>query len=209
MKKNTSPDSHSNEFTRSELRFLKTLNSPIKIQRYLDSVPYHIGNTSWSPRRVIAEKTAHCLEGAIFAAAALRVNGYPPLIVDLEAEQDTDHVIAVFQERGHWGSIAISNFSGLRFREAVYRSLRELAMSYFADYFNLRGDLSLRRFSQPVNLSRFDRLNWMTSPDDIWFIAEHLVDIKHTVLIDQSTAKRLSRVDTRSLKAAKQGYRTQ
>ena len=209
MKKNTSPDSHSNEFTRSELRFLKTLNSPIKIQRYLDSVPYHIGNTSWSPRRVIAEKTAHCLEGAIFAAAALRVNGYPPLIVDLEAEQDTDHVIAVFQERGHWGSIAISNFSGLRFREAVYRSLRELAMSYFADYFNLRGDLSLRRFSQPVNLSRFDRRKWMTSPDDIWFIAEHLVDIKHTVLIDQSTAKRLSRVDTRSLKAAKQGYRTQ
>lgn len=200
-------------FTASELRSLRSLSTPYKIQRFLDSIPYHLAHSSWSPRKVLREKTAHCLEGAIFAAAALRVNGYPPLILDLEAEQDTDHVIAVFQERQLWGAIAISNFSGLRYREPVYASLRELAMSYFADYFNLRGDLSLRRYSNPVDCSRFDRRkyedgsSWMTTEEDIWFIAEYLCEIKHFSLINQATAKRLNRVDQRALLAAKQGYR--
>ena len=142
---------------------LRALRSPWGIQRALDAMPYHAAGTAWSPRRVLRERTAHCLEGAVFAAAALRVLGFPPLLLDLEAVQDTDHVIAVFRLRGHWGAIAKSNFSGLRYREPVYRSVRELVMSYFDGYINLRGERTLRAFSRPVNLARFDRSHpdWM------------------------------------------------
>src|SRR5213080_3102497 len=164
-------------FTPSELRTLRALKTPVGIQSFLDNLPYHLAGTAWSPRLVLREKTAHCLEGAIFAAAALRVLGFPPLILDLEAVQDTDHVIAVYRLRGHWGALAKSNFSGLRFREPVYRSVRELVMSYFESYINLRGERTLRAYSRPVNLARFDRSHrgWMTSESDLWWVPEHLV----------------------------------
>src|SRR5262249_44566580 len=113
-------------FTPAELRKLRSLKDAYGIQRYLDKMPYHNADTALSPRYVLRENTSHCLEGAIFAAAALRANGYLPLIMDFEAEHDTDHVVAVYRERGHWGVIAKSNFTGCRYREPVYRSLREL-----------------------------------------------------------------------------------
>jgi hypothetical protein len=196
-------------FTRRELRALRALKSPRGIQRALDAMPYHLAGTAWSPRRVLRERTAHCLEGAIFAAAALRVLGFPPLLLDLEAVQDTDHVIAVYRERGHWGAIAKSNFSGLRYREPVYRSLRELAMSYFEGYINLRGDRTLRAYSPPVNLARFDRAHpgWMTTEADLWWVAEHLLEVRHTPLLLPALIRRLSRVDRRSLEAGMVGYR--
>src|SRR5262249_60769856 len=105
-----------------------------------------------------------------------RVLGHPPLLLDLEAVQDTDHVLAVYRERGHWGAIGKSNFSRLRFRAPVYRTLRELALSYFEDYVNLRGERTLRADSQPPNRARFDRTRpgWETSDDDLWFVAKHL-----------------------------------
>ena len=137
-------------FTPRELRALRALGSPVGVQRALDAMPYHLAGTAWSPRRVLRERTAHCLEGAVFAAAALRVLGFPPLLLDLEAVQDTDHVVAVFRVRGHWGAIAKSNFSGLRYREPVHRSLRELVMSYFDGYINLRGERTLRAYSRPL-----------------------------------------------------------
>jgi hypothetical protein len=189
------------------MRKLRSLSSPAKIQSFLDNIPYHLAGTAYSPRMVLAEKTAHCLEGAIFAAAALRVNGLPPLLLDFEAENDTDHVIAVFQEKGCWGAVAISNFAGLRYRAPVYRNLRELAMSYFDDYINLRRERTLRNYSQPVNLSRFDKLNWETREDDVWFIAEHLCDIPHTPLLAPAQARALTVVDKRALGAAKFGMR--
>jgi hypothetical protein len=119
------------------------------------------------------------MDGALFAAAALRVQGHAPLIVDLEAVRDDDHVLAVFRERGCWGAIARSNFSGLRFREPVYRTLRELVMSYFECYFNLRRQKTLRRYSRPVDLSRFDGRGWMSAEEDLWYVAEHLLTVKH------------------------------
>src|SRR5437773_182450 len=152
-----------NSFSPVELRELRALKTPAGVQRFLDSLPYHLADTSWSPRKVLQKKTAHCLEGAIFGAAALRVLGFPPLLWDLEAVNDTDHVLAIFKVRGCWGAVAKSNFSGCRYREPVYRTLRELAMSYFNIYFNLRGERTLRCYSQPVDLSRFDDRHWMTS----------------------------------------------
>jgi len=192
-------------FTRGELRTLRDLNTPAKIQRWIESLPYHHARTAWSPRRVLRERTAHCLEGAIFATAALRVHGFPPLIWDLEAVFDDDHVLAIFKVDGHWGAIAKSNYAGLRYREPVYRSLRELAMSYFNDYFNLRGQRTLRAFSKPVNLAHFDRRNWMTTEEELWYIPEHLVELPHTPLFSARTARRLTRLDARAQAAGKTG----
>lgn len=195
-------------FTARELRTLRALHTPHGIQRALDAMPYHHAATAWSPRRVLREHTAHCLEGAVFAAAALRVLGFPPLLLDLEAVQDTDHVLAVFRAGSHWGAIAKSNFAGLRYREPVYRSVRELVMSYFEGYINLRGDRTLRAYSRPVNLARFDRRRpgWMTTGSDLWWIAEHLVGVLHTPLLSRSMIRRLHRVDGRSLAAGLVGY---
>ena len=187
--------------TRAELRKLRALKTPYGVQRSLDAMPYHLADSAWSPRRVLRENTSHCYEGALFAAAALGVLGYPPLILDLEAEHDTDHVIAVYRVDGHWGALAKSNYTGCRYREPVYRSLRELALSYFDTYFNLRGERTLRTFSRPVNMSRFDRLHWMTSEDPVWFVAEYLLTISHYPLITPAQAKRLHRLDGRSFRA--------
>jgi hypothetical protein len=194
-------------FTPSELRRLRSLKEPYGIQKFMDTMPYHLATSAWSPRRVLRERTIHCLEGAIFAAAALRVLGYPPLVVDLEADNDTDHVIAVYRDRGYWGAIAMSNYAGLRFREPIYKTLRELSLSYFVSYFNLRREKTLRRYSRPVNLARFDRRDWMTTEDDVWFIPEHLLGIKHTPMLKPWMTKRLHRVDDRQWKADLVGHR--
>lgn len=194
-------------FSRSELRALHAFKTPVGVQRFLDDVPYNLGYTARSPRRVMRERVASCFEGGIFAAAALRVLGYPPLIFDLEAEQDTDHVVAIFKVRGHWGAVAKSNFTGCRYREPVYRNLRELAMSYFNIYFNLRFERTLRRYSRPVNLARFDKLNWMTTDKPIWFIAEHLCEIPHIRLLTPAAEKNLTRLDERSVHGEMVGHR--
>jgi len=196
-------------FTPREWRALRALRTPAGVQRALDAMPYHLAQTAWSPRRVLREGTAHCLEGAIFAATALRALGFPPLLLDLEAVQDTDHVVAIFRIAGRWGAIAKSNFAGLRYREPVYRGLRELVMSYFEGYMNLRGERTLRAYSQPVNLARFDRIHagWMTAIDELWWVAEHLAVTAHRALLTPSMVQRLSTVDRRSRAAALVGYR--
>ncbi len=188
-------------FNASELRKLRSLKTPYDIQKYLDAMPYHLADTFWSPRRVLQENTSHCFEGAMLAAAALRANGYPPLICDLEAEHDTDHVIAIYRASGHWGAVAKSNYTGCRYREPVYRTLRELALSYFDVYFNLRRERSLRRFSVPVEMQRFDRLEWMTTEKPLTFVAEYLFGVRHYQLITPAMAKALHRLDDRSFRA--------
>ena len=194
-----------NRFTPAELRKLRSLKDPYGIQRFLDETPYHLEDTAWSPRLVLREQTSHCLEGAIFAAAALRANGFPPLIWDLEAEHDTDHVLAIYCIDGPWGAIAKSNYAGCRYREPVYRSLRELAMSYFNLYFNLRRERTLRTFSRPVNLARFDHLEWMTTEKPIWFIVDYLFEIFHYKILKPGMAKRLHRIDQRLFEAETHG----
>lgn len=188
-------------FTAKEWRKLRSLKDPYGIQRFLDAMPYHLADTAWSPRVALRENTAHCFEGAMLAAAALRVNGFKPLVFDLEAERDTDHVVAIYRINGHWGAVAKSNFTGCRYREPVYRSLRELAMSYFEVYFNLRKERSLRTFSRPVNLTRFDRMDWMTTEEALWFVSDYLYTISHYKLLRAGMARRLHRLDDRSFRA--------
>lgn len=186
----------------------RRLTTPDKIQRFLDELPYNKergGETCYSPRSVIEKNTAHCMEGALFAAAAMRMLGEPALLLDLEAVRDDDHVLAVFRRRGGWGAMAKSNYAGLRFREPVYRSLRELAMSYFEHYFNLKGEKTLRRYSRPVNLKRFDKIGWMTSAEDVWAIPEYLVDIYHTSLLTPAQERSLTRMDARLMAAGQVG----
>lgn len=194
-----------NELTSAELStFRRRLDTPAKVQRYLDAIPYNVeadGETFRSPRRVLRDHTANCIEGAVLAAAALRVQGDPPLIMDLTAVHDEDHVIAVYRRRGRWGAIGTSKFTGLRYREPVYRTLRELAMSYFEHYYNLAGERTLRGYGRPVNLVRFDRLHWMTTENDLWAIAGHLERIPHVSLLPPAVARALSPLDGR-LKAA-------
>jgi hypothetical protein len=190
-----------NAFTPAELRKLRSLKDPHGIQRMLDDMPYHLADTAWSPRRVLRENTSHCFEGALFAAAALRANGYPPLILDLEADHDTDHVIAIYRVKGHWGAVAKSNYTGCRYREPVYRSLRELALSYFDVYFNLRRERSLRTFSRPVNMARFDPRGWMVTEEHLWYVAEYLFTVRHHRLFTPAMIQKLHRLDDRSFRA--------
>jgi hypothetical protein len=189
-----------NPFTPAERAVLRPLSTPEKIQRFLDDLAYNNepdGNTCRSPRRVLRDRTAHCMEGALFGAAALRLLGHPPLLLDLEAVRDDDHVLAVFRTRGCWGAVAKSNYSGLRYREPVYRTVRELVMSYFEHYYNLRKEKTLRRYSRPVRLERFDRIDWMTSEEDVWPVPDHLCEVRHTSLLSPAAIRTLGRVDER------------
>jgi hypothetical protein len=192
---------HGSVWKQRELRLFRSFAAPIHIQSFLNRLRYNDRPTTMSPRRVIKERTAHCFEGAMFAAAALRFLGYPPLIVDLAACNDDDHVIAVFRENGFWGAVAKSNTTLLRFREPVYRDLRELVMSYFEMYFNTKGDKSLVSYSRPVNLARYDHRKWMTDMEDLDFIGDYLFAIKHTNVIPEAQRKLLHKADKEVVKA--------
>jgi hypothetical protein len=188
------------------LRVLRGLKTPAQIQKFIDALPYQYANTALSPQRALRERKGHCLEGAMLAAAALRVNGRPPLLMDLESVRDDDHVVALYRENGLWGSIAKSNFAGIRFRAPVYRTLRELALSYFEFYYNLRGERTLRSYSRAVNLARLDSLHWMTSDEDVWCVPELLIAARHYPLFPDKVARGLPRLDRRSFEAGMHGW---
>jgi hypothetical protein len=192
-------------WTRAELRVLGRLRSPGRIQDFVDGLAYRSENDPGSPRRVLAERRANCYDGALLAAAALRRLGHRPLLVDLQAVRDDDHVLAVFRERGHWGAVAKSNFAGLRFREPVFRTVRELALSYLEDYFNLRGEKTLRNHSLPFDLSRFDRLGWTFRDDHLLDIAGWLDGSPHRSLLTPAMVRGLRRVDRRSMQSGMVG----
>jgi hypothetical protein len=181
---------------------MRRLDPPWRIQRFLDALDYDVpGAGCRSPRRVLRERKVQCMDGALFAAAALRLQGHPPLLVDLEGVWDSDHVLAVFRADGGWGAVARSNFSGLRYREPIHRTIRELALTYVESYFNLRRQKTLRRYSRPVSLAPFDRRGWMTAEEDLWYIPEHLVGVRHFRLLTRRQEKRLATVDRRTYRA--------
>lgn len=177
----------------------ESLKTPIQIQAFLDRIPYSPEDANRCPRRVLEDRQAHCLDGGLFAAAALRRLGYPPMIIDLlpPPGRDDDHVLAIFQQNNRWGAIAKSNYVGLRFREAVYRSKRELVMSYFEAFFNSLGEKTLRWYTVPFDLSKLDHLKWETDDRAADDIEQRLKHLRVTSVITPEMEKGLSLVDKR------------
>jgi hypothetical protein len=189
----------------AERKLLRRLRTPARIQEYVDTLRYRPEDDPGCPRRVIAERCANCYDGAIFAAAALRELGHAPLLLDMWAVRDDDHVLAVYRAGGYYGAIAKSNFVGLRFREPVHRTLRELVLSYFEQYFNTAGEKTLRAWSTLLDLRRFDRFDWTFRDDALQYVSERLDALPHRRVLTPAMERRLSRVDPRSLEAGMLG----
>jgi hypothetical protein len=181
------------------------LDSPRSIQDFLDSVPYSTDPFYRCPRRVLRDRRAHCFDGALMAAAALRRLGFPPLVIDFYVERDDDHMLALWQRDGCWGAVAKSNYVGLRYREAVYQSLRELVMSYFESHYNVLGEKTLRGFTVPLDLSCLDGLAWMEADDGLEAVAERIDALDRTPVVTAGMVAGLSRLDPLSYRAGMLG----
>ena len=186
-------------FTREELKIIRPFNTPRKIQDFLGTLEMNFelkGDTCFSPRRVLRERRAHCVEGAILGAAMLRVAGWPPLVMDLRAATyDFDHVVAPFQIDTCWGALSKTNHGVLRYREPVYRTIRELALSFFHEYFMDDGEKTLRSYSIPINLSRFDRRQWITTEEHLWDIYRYIDAVRHYPILNRAQIARLRHAD--------------
>lgn len=190
-----------------ERAVLRPLDTPERIQTWLDAIPYNDEITCRSPRRVLRDRKAHCFEGALFAAAALARIGHAPVLVDLRAAKgrDDDHVIAVFRRHGALGAVGKSNFAGLRYRAPVYRTLRELVMSYFDDYFNTKGERTLRSYSRPFPVRERAFPGWRLDEADLDPIGEALDQAHHTPVASAGALRGLAKVDRRRLESGLHG----
>ena len=191
--------------TAGEFRTLERLRTPEKIQDFLCRVPANFerdGQTCLSVREVLRQRRAHCIEGAMLAACALWIHGEPPLLLDLKAEQDYDHVVTLFRRNGCWGAISKTNPPVLRWRDPVYRSLRELALSYFHEFANRRHQKTLRSYAGPFDLRRVDPSVWVTGSKHCWAIANRLDELRHIALVTRAQAKRLRLRDANERKVA-------
>ena len=184
-----------------EREILARMDTPFKVQGWLNSIAYDPAPGTASPRRVMRERKANCFEGALFAAAAFRFHGRPPLVVDMRSWNDDDHVLAVFRQNGAWGCVAKSNYTVLRFREPVYRSIRELMMSFFDVYFNPIGQKTLRAYSVPFDVSRFDGMSWMTTEEDISDVGDALDKARHYKVLTPAQIRSLQITEPTLVKA--------
>jgi len=203
MKRSSVPEE--DPFSRAQRGVLRRLDSPFKIQAYLDSLRYPADDFNRSPLRVMTDGLANCFDGALFAAFALWRLGHPPRIVDMFADNDDDHLLALFKVRGAWGAVAKSNYVGLRFRDPVYHSLRELVMSYFEPFYNTLGEKTLRSYTRPISLRQFDRLGWVTEESALEVVAEHTEKAPRIPVLTTAMVRELSPVDARSYKAGRLG----
>jgi len=188
--------------TKFERQMMARLTTPRKIQYFLDGLPYSLETIYRCPLRVLRDRVAHCYDGALFGAAALRCLGYPPLILNMPAIlHDDDHLLALYKRDGRWGAVAKSNFVGLRFREPIYVTLHELVMSYFEQFYNVERKKTLRSYTVPLNLKAFDKLDWMTSDVPLERIGARLDEIRKVRLLTRRMIANLSLVDERSYQA--------
>lgn len=193
------------EFNKKELKVLKSLNTPQKIQSFLNNLSFRFEkkDTYNSPRKILRERRAHCFDGALLGTAALWVNGEKPLLLDLKVREesgDVDHVVVLFKRFNRWGAISKTNHAILRYREPVYKNVRELAMSYFHEYFLNDGEKTLRSFSKPFDLSRFDT-EWLTTEKDLYYLVEALDNSPHTQILSPKQIKNLRKADKIEIKA--------
>lgn len=193
---------------KEELRLLKKLNTPRKIQDFLQTLPLNFeehGFTCYSVRRALREKKAHCIEGALVAAAAFWINGREPFLFDLRSRHgDTDHIVALFRQHGCWGAVSKTNHAVLRYREPVYKTLRELGLSYFHEYFLDNGAKTLREYStKPFDLTHFKKGEWLTTEDNLWDLVEAIDASPHAELLTRPMIATLRRADKIEIDAGK------
>jgi len=188
-----------------ESKLLHRLNTPAKVQDYLETLPINFSDdTLYSPRTVIQKQTAHCFEGALFAAAALEYHGHKPLILDLKTTDDDDsHVIALFKEHGCWGAITKTNHAVLRYREPVYKNIHELVMSFFHEYFLNSGEKTLRAYSRLLNLAQKRFFGWQIAEGDVWNIDRAFDELPYTNIITPAQIKKLRSADLIEIEAGK------
>jgi hypothetical protein len=186
---------------------LRRLDTPHRIQAYLNATPINHeigGETVLSVREVLRQRRAHCIEGAMLAACALWINGDPPLVMHLDCDiSDYPHVIALFRRHGYWGAISKTNGAPLRYRDPIYRTLRELALSYFHEYSNRRGHKTLRSYSVSYDLSRIDPGEWVTNPKSCWTTHDLLTELRHYPLITKKQERLLTKRDKFERRASK------
>lgn len=190
-----------------ELALYRSLDTPAAVQAFLDGTEYSADEFYRCPLRVLRERNANCLDGAFFAAACLRQVGYPPLVVDLlpEPGTDDDHLVCVYKRQGLWGAVAKSNFAGLRYREPIYHTVRGLVLSYFEQYFNVAGMKTLRAYTRPVNLARWDTTGWMHRDEGMDVIEQVLYGVRQVPLFSPEVIAGFIDVDPRTLKAGLDG----
>jgi hypothetical protein len=199
-----------NSWTHSEIKLLKKLNSPYKIQDYIFHLKYNPDSSTASPRVVMERKSAHCFEGALLAAAALEFHGERPLILDLVAHNDDDHVITLYKYKNKWGALSKTNTTTAGMRLPVYKSVRELVMSYFDFYFNTKGDYSLHKYSTPINLNRLNHYHWRTTNKDLITMGYELNKFTHIEILSKKELAQFPRaykktVDGTFFKSMKSG----
>ena len=199
-------------FTKKEIALMQKLNTPPKVQDFLNELPFNFekparrggrGETLKSPLFALRERNAHCMEGALLGAYILSLHGFPPLILHLKTtKEDYDHVIAPFRQGSLWGALSKTNHAVLRYREPIYKNIRELVLSYFHEYFLNDGKKTLRQYSRPLNLNIFEK-DWMVRGDDLWDVDKKLDKIKHYDIVSKSAIKKLRRADKVEIKAGK------
>ncbi|MBS3166480.1 hypothetical protein J4444_05135 [Candidatus Woesearchaeota archaeon] len=190
-------------FTKKELALFKSLNTPRKIQEFITKIPINFepyGETCLSPRMVLQQNRAHCIEAAMLAATILRKHGHRPLLLDLEAcPPDDSHVVALFKQHGYWGAISKTNHAVLRYRDPIYKTIRELALSYFHEYFDKKGKKTLRAYAI-VDLSKYDKKGWMTADEDQWDINNSLFELPHHQILNRKQIALLKKPDKIEMK---------
>ena len=196
--------------TVAEYKTLARLSTPIKIQDFLDSLPMNWekkGDTHRSPRRVLREGKAHCIEGALLGALALWIHGEPPLIMNISArlgKGDVDHVVALYKRGNRYGALSKTNHATIRFRDPVYRTPRELALSYFHEWFlNTTGEKTLECYSKPLDMGRRFGADWITAEKDLWNVADALSSLPHYYLMPKGNWRYVRKADPMEVKAGK------
>lgn len=182
-------------FSPSEKRFLRSLNTPDKIQAYVSQLVYNPTDHASSPRWVMITGEGHCFEGGLIAAAALELQGHKPLMINLTAENDDNHVLTIYKAQTGWGSISKSNTTLLGGRRPYYSNIRELVMSYFDFYFNSNGQLSLHAYSTPINLNDYNSWEWRTTDNDLLEMGMSFGDRPHHEIVCPKKIKKLTRVE--------------
>lgn len=192
--------------SKEEIKTFKSLNNPKKIQDFLNKIPINFepnGDTCLSPRSVLKQNTCHCIEGAILAYAILKFHNQPCWLIDLKTTSDDfEHVVCLFKHLGFYGAVSKTNHSVLRYREPIYKTPRELVMSYFHEYFKDNGKKTLRSFSKPVTLNKFSS-DWLTSEDNLWEIHDYLDEIKHFQILNKKQIKNLRKAEKIEIEAGK------